>query len=348
MKPRTQVFFLSLAIAGISSGILYYFEEGAYRLILFGLLILSLCFFLFNYYIERIIYHKIKLVYKLIYNLKRDNDLKAAIGEYITDDPITDVEEQVKGWAIDKKKEIDQLKLMARYRKEFLANLSHEFKTPLFSMQGFIQTLLEDDLEDKNQTRLFLTKADKNIERLVALVRDLDEIARLESGQIQLNIVSFDVLQLVADVIEMSEAKATELHIKLSVRQEGNFKTFVDADKEKINQVFSNLIDNALKYGKHGGEVRIMLYDMGDKILLEVTDNGIGIAEQHLPRLFERFYRTDASRARSIGGSGLGLAIVKHILEAHNETIHVRSTEGIGTTFALTLQKTRKKPLTIT
>jgi two-component system phosphate regulon sensor histidine kinase PhoR len=265
------------------------------------------------------------------------------MGDYITDDPITDVEEQVKDWARDKKKEIDQLKLLAKYRKEFLANLSHEFKTPLFSIQGYIQMLLDDDLEDKNQTRNFLSKTDRNIERLVVLVNDLDEIAHLESGKVEMVIKSFELLQLIQDVKEMSEQKAKELKITLSIFKEGSFRSMVEADREKITQVLINLIDNALKYGKMGGKVKIMLFDMGEKVLVEVTDDGIGIAEQHLPRLFERFYRTDASRARSIGGSGLGLAIVKHILDAHNETIHVRSTEGIGTTFAFTLQKAGKK-----
>jgi two-component system phosphate regulon sensor histidine kinase PhoR len=343
MKPRIQVTLLSLLIAGIVTGAGLYLNVGAIVLLLLFTINFISCFFLFNYYIERIIFEKIKLVYKLIYNLKRDKDLKSAMGDYITDDPITDVEEQVKDWARDKKKEIDQLKLLAKYRKEFLANLSHEFKTPLFSIQGYIQMLLDDDLEDKNQTRNFLSKTDRNIERLVVLVNDLDEIAHLESGKVEMVIKSFELLQLIQDVKEMSEQKAKELKITLSIFKEGSFRSMVEADREKITQVLINLIDNALKYGKMGGKVKIMLFDMGEKVLVEVTDDGIGIAEQHLPRLFERFYRTDASRARSIGGSGLGLAIVKHILDAHNETIHVRSTEGIGTTFAFTLQKAGKK-----
>ncbi len=343
MKPRIQVTLLSLLIAGIVTGVGLYLNVGAIALLLLFTINFLSCFFLFNYYIERIIFEKIKLVYKLIYNLKRDKDLKSAMGDYITDDPITDVEEQVKDWARDKKKEIDQLKLLAKYRKEFLANLSHEFKTPLFSIQGYIQMLLDDDLEDKIQTRNFLSKTDRNIERLVVLVNDLDEIARLESGKVEMVIKPFELFQLVLDVKEMSEQKAKELKITLSAYKEGSFRSIVEADREKITQVFVNLIDNALKYGKMGGEVKIMLFDMGEKVLVEVTDDGIGIAEQHLSRLFERFYRTDASRARSIGGSGLGLAIVKHILDAHNETINVRSTEGIGTTFAFTLQKAGKK-----
>ncbi len=343
MKPRIQVTLLSLLIAGIVTGAGLYLNVGAIALLLLFTINFLSCFFLFNYYIERIIFEKIKLVYKLIYNLKRDKDLKSAMGDYITDDPITDVEEQVKDWARDKKKEIDQLKLLANYRKEFLANLSHEFKTPLFSIQGYTQMLLDDDLEDKTQTRNFLSKTDRNIERLVVLVNDLDEIARLESGKVEMVIKPFELFQLVQDVKEMSEQKAKELKITLSAYKEGSFRSIVEADREKITQVFINLIDNALKYGKMGGEVKIMLFDMGEKVLVEVTDDGIGIAEQHLSRLFERFYRTDASRARSIGGSGLGLAIVKHILDAHNETINVRSTEGIGTTFAFTLQKAGKK-----
>jgi two-component system phosphate regulon sensor histidine kinase PhoR len=272
-----------------------------------------------------------------------DKDLKSAIGEYVSDDPLNDVEQQVKDWARDKKTEIENLQKVAKYRKEFLANISHEFKTPLFTIQGYIQSLLDDDLDDKELVKKFLEKADKNIERLSVLINDLDEISKLESGQIKVNSSSFEVSILVNEIIDLFTERLKTAHIKIVFKKDGLFKTTVFADMNKIRQVFYNLIDNAIKYAKVNGTIKITCFEMDDRILIEVTDDGIGIAEQHLSRVFERFYRTDSSRSRQIGGSGLGLAIVKHIIEAHQQTINVRSTEGIGTTFAFTLPMAKKK-----
>jgi len=343
MNPRIYISFFSLILASIAGAISFYFDNDIKSAGLIVSVVFIFCFILFYYLVEKIIYKKIKLIYKLIYNLKMDKDLKSAIGEYVSDDPLNDVEQQVKDWARDKKTEIENLQKVAKYRKEFLANISHEFKTPLFTIQGYIQSLLDDDLDDKELIRKFLEKADKNIERLSVLVSDLDEISKLESGQIKINESSFLVSSLVNEIIDSFSDRLKKSNIKIVFKKEGLFKTTVFADVNKVRQVFNNLIDNAIKYAKVDGTIKITCFEMDDRILVEVTDNGIGIGEQHLSRVFERFYRTDASRSRQIGGSGLGLAIVKHIIEAHKQTINVRSTEGIGTTFAFTLPVAKKK-----
>lgn len=345
MHPRVLVSLFSLLVSFILTVIsIFVFKKlDAKELLLQFFISFIVCFFIFYYLIERIIFKKIKLVYKLIYNLKMDKELKSAIGEYVTDDPLNDVEKEVKDWARDKKKEIEELQKMANYRKEFLANISHEFKTPLFSIQGYINSLIDDNLEDKEHVKKFLQKTDKNIERLIVLVNDLDEISKLESGQVELNFTQFNIYPLIKEVAEQFAEKAKSLNIKIVTSKNDLSKTTVSGDIHKIRQVLINLIDNALKYGKSGGLIELELFEMDDRILVEVTDDGIGIAEKHLNRVFERFYRTDASRSRKIGGSGLGLAIVKHIIEAHKQTINVRSTEGVGTTFAFTLAKAKKK-----
>jgi two-component system phosphate regulon sensor histidine kinase PhoR len=339
MKPRVLVSILSFVCALVVSGLSYLLDKNLMHVLLIFSSAFLVSFFLFYVAIERYIYNKIKLVYKLISDLKMDKDLKEVIGDYLSDDPIRDVEEQVKDWARVKKTEIDRLKSVEHYRKEFLANISHEFKTPLFSIQGYVQSLLDEDLQDVEMVRGFLTKTNRNIERLVVLVQDLDEISKLESGQVKLNLAPFDFGALVNEVMESFEEKARSKGLKLRFVREPGFKPKVLADREKIRQIITNLIDNSLKYGNEGGWTEVRCFEMGDKVLIEVSDNGIGIDEQNLPRVFERFFRTDASRARSVGGSGLGLAIVKHIVEAHGQTIHVRSTLGVGTTFVFTLDR---------
>jgi two-component system phosphate regulon sensor histidine kinase PhoR len=293
----------------------------------------------FYYLIERFVYGKIKLIYKLIHNLKLGKDLKDALGEYVSADPINDVELEVKEWARDKKSEIDQLKDQEKFRREFLSNISHELKTPLFAIQGYIEALQEGDIEDPEMTKQFLEKASRNVDRLAFFIKDLDAISKLESGEIPVHYDRFNVVDLINEVIDSLELKAKKYNITLNFKEKYHSPTWVNADREKIRQVFVNLIDNSFKYGKSGGNTSIKTYELHDQILVEITDDGIGIEEKFLPRLFERFYRTDKSRSRQIGGSGLGLAIVKHIIEAHEQTITVRSTENIGSTFGFTLQR---------
>lgn len=253
-------------------------------------------------------------------------------------DPINDVENEVKEWARDKKNEIESLKSQEKFRREFLSNISHEFKTPLFSIQGYIEAIQDGDI-DEATTQKFLSKAAKNVDRLSFLIKDLDAISKLESGEVPINYSKFDLAQLIQEVTESLELKAKQYNISLIFKEKYHTATWVWADREKIRQVLVNLTDNSLKYGKPFGSTSYKTFSMHDKVLVEVTDDGSGIEEKYLPRLFERFYRTDRSRSRDEGGSGLGLAIVKHIIEAHQQTITVRSTQGIGSTFAFTLDK---------
>jgi two-component system phosphate regulon sensor histidine kinase PhoR len=307
--------------------------------VLFGVMAV-LSYFLFYYTLERFIYRKIKLVYKTIHNLKLNRFTKDILGKSLrSEDPLVDVQEEVQQWAEDSRKEIEGLKKAEQYRKEFLSNLSHEFKTPLFSIQGYVHTLLDGAMEDAEVNTHFLEKTANSVERLCNLVNDLEEIAKLESGEEQLEKETFDIYSLTKDVFEEIEYKANTHGMHFSVKKGCERPFYVYADKEKIRQVLVNLLDNSIKYGNENGNTIVSFYDMADNVLIEVTDDGIGIKEEHLPRLFERFYRVDKSRSREQGGTGLGLAIVKHLIEAHGQTINVRSKEGIGSTFGFTLTK---------
>ncbi len=333
--------FINACAVGISIACVnFYFQHSWLHFFITFAISFAISFFAFYYLFQRYIYNKIKLIYKLIHNLKLGKDLKDALGEKMSDDPINDVEQQVRDWAKEKKREIDALKDQEKFRREFLANISHEFKTPLFAIQGYIDALLDGTMqEDPEMAVQFLTKASQNLDRLTFLIKDLDEISKLESGQIPINYRKFDLVILVKEVLESMEDKAKAHDISLVFKEKYQSSMLVSADREKIRQVLVNLISNSIKYGKTQGHTYIRIYELFETVLVEVTDDGIGIEEKNLPRVFERFYRTDKSRSRKIGGSGLGLAIVKHIIEAHQQTINVRSTEGMGTTFAFTLEK---------
>jgi two-component system phosphate regulon sensor histidine kinase PhoR len=339
MKLWVLVFINALAVALSLAIINFYFQENLVDFFITFFVSLLTSYLVFYYLIERFVYGKIKLIYKLIHNLKLGKDLKDALGEYVSADPINDVELEVKEWARDKKSEIDQLKDQEKFRREFLSNISHELKTPLFAIQGYIEALQEGDIEDPEMTKQFLEKASRNVDRLAFFIKDLDAISKLESGEIPVHYDRFNVVDLINEVIDSLELKAKKYNITLNFKEKYHSPTWVNADREKIRQVFVNLIDNSFKYGKSGGNTSIKTFELHDQILVEITDDGIGIEEKFLPRLFERFYRTDKSRSRQIGGSGLGLAIVKHIIEAHEQTITVRSTENIGSTFGFTLQR---------
>jgi two-component system phosphate regulon sensor histidine kinase PhoR len=340
MKLRVLVFLNALAVAIALSIVNYYFSQKLIDMALtFGVAII-VSFVVFYYLIERFVYSKVKLIYKLIHNLKLGKDLKDALGEYVSSDPINDVEQEVMEWAREKKNEIESLKSQEQFRREFLSNISHEFKTPLFAIQGYIEAIQDGDI-DEATTHRFLNKAAKNVDRLSFLVKDLDAISKLESGEVPINYSKFDLAQLIQEVTESLELKARQYKISLVFKEKYHTPTWVWADREKIRQVLVNLTDNSLKYGREHGSTSFKTFSLHDQVLVEVTDDGSGIEEKYLPRLFERFYRTDRSRSREEGGSGLGLAIVKHILEAHEQTITVRSTQGIGSTFAFTLEKNK-------
>ncbi len=339
MKLWVLVFINALAVALSLSIINFYFQQKWIdSLITFSVSLIT-SYAVFYYLIERFVYSKIKLIYKLIHNLKLGKDLKDALGEYVSADPINDVENEVKEWAKDKKKEIDLLNQQEKFRREFLSNISHELKTPLFAIQGYIEALQDGDIDDPILSRQFLEKASRNADRLAFFIKDLDAISKLESGESPVLYEKFDIAELITDVIEAMELKAKKYNISLVFKEKYNTPTWVNADREKIRQVLVNLLDNSFKYGSNPGITSIKTFELHDQILVEITDNGIGIEEKYLPRLFERFYRIDKSRSRQIGGSGLGLAIVKHIIEAHQQTITVRSTENIGSTFGFTLEK---------
>ena len=245
-------------------------------------------------------------------------------------------------WGERQRKEIEVLQKNEVYRKEFLQNLAHEFKTPIFAIQGYVDTLLNGAIEDETVSKKFLEKAAKNTNRLVNLVNDLDEISRLERGEQLLYKQNFVIQELVMEVFDALSIKMQDKNIHTIIKKGCEAPITVFADKEKIKQVLDNLVENASKYGKQNGTIVASIYRTDDHhLLIEISDDGIGIDEEHLPRIFERFYRTDAARSRDKGGTGLGLAICKHLIEAHGETIHVRSTPDVGTTIGFTLSSKR-------
>jgi len=296
-------------------------------------------FALILYTLQTFIYRKIKLIYKFIYQIKASKREEFYYKNILPQKSIDEVREDVEKWAQQRKAEIEILQQNEAYRKEFLQNLSHELKTPIFAIQGYVDTLLDGAIDNISVNKKFLQNASRNIDRLVNLVDDLDEISALESGRQELNMQNFVVQDLVKDAYETLSIKADEKEIKCTIKKGCEFPLTVYADKEKIRQVFINLVDNAIKYGKHNGQIESSFYKVdGQKVLIEISDDGAGISEDHLNRIFERFYRTDVARSRKVGGSGLGLSICKHIIEAHGETIHVRSKVDVGTTFGFTLQ----------
>jgi len=296
-------------------------------------------YLLIRYFTERFIYRRIKLIYKFISQTKATPRQELFYKSVLPEKSLEEVSKDVEEWATQKKEEIEQLRKTEQYRKEFLQNLSHELKTPIFAIQGYVDTLLSGAMNKEELAKKFLSSASRNVDRLVNLVNDLDEISRLESGEQLLSKQNFIIQELIQDVYEALSLKATERGIRLQIKKGSDPHIYVYADKEKIRMVLINLADNAIKYGKQNGQVSFSSYKMDDGyVLIEISDDGHGIQEEHLPRIFERFYRTDLARSRKEGGSGLGLAICKHIIEAHGQRIHVRSTPDVGTTFGFTLE----------
>jgi two-component system phosphate regulon sensor histidine kinase PhoR len=247
---------------------------------------------------------------------------------------------EVQKFARDKKLEIETLKIREEYRREFLGNVSHELKTPLFTVQGYLLTLLDGAMGDKNIRKKYLQRAEKGVERLIYIVKDLDMITKLETGDINLDITKFNIIEVIQNVFDLLEMRASKKHITLTFDTKYAKPIWIIGDQEKVQQVVTNLVVNSIKYGKEGGTTEVSIEDLvNNKVIIRVTDNGEGIEKQHIPRLFERFYRVDKSGARSEGGSGLGLAIVKHIIEGHNEKIYIESRFGIGSEFSFTMEK---------
>jgi len=297
-------------------------------------------YFLYYYTLQRFIYRKIKLIYKFIYQTKATKREEYFYANVLPQKSIEEVSEDVQRWATQRKDEIELLKANEQFRKEFLMNLAHELRTPIFSIQGYIDTLLGGALNDPAVNMKFLSNASKSTDRLVRLVDDLDEISKLESGRIPLVQENFSIQELIKEVYEELAFKSKAKNIPLQLKKGTERPLFVYADKQKIKQVLVNLVDNAIKYGNDGSAVITGCYEVdGKRVYIEVSDDGPGIAEEHMPRIFERFYRADRSRARAIGGTGLGLAIVKHIIEAHGHTVTARSKPGVGSSFGFTLDR---------
>ncbi|NJC25375.1 sensor histidine kinase [Neolewinella antarctica] len=291
-------------------------------------------------YLDRYIYRKIKLIYKSIHAQKVSADAKRET-TYLDQPIIEDVEKEVAEWAAVKEQEQDQYESFALYRRRYIGDISHELKTPIFNIQGYLDTILDDKavMKDQKFVRKFLRKAARNVERLQTIVEDLSAISRLESGELVLDMEVFNVRELATEVIEEMDLKSQDMEVTLGFKEGADTGFLVRADRESIRQVIINLVSNSLKYGVPNGATRIGFYDMDKYILCEVADDGIGIPEKHVPHVFDRFYRVDKSRSRQKGGSGLGLSIVKHIIEAHQQTINVRSSVGLGTTIGITLAK---------
>jgi two-component system, OmpR family, phosphate regulon sensor histidine kinase PhoR len=302
--------------------------SGSYGLILFTL--------------EKFIYRKIKLIYKLIHQTKATKKEEVYFKYILPQKSIDEVREDVEKWGEKRNEEIELLKKNEAYRKEFLQNLAHEFKTPIFAIQGYVDTLLNGAMDDTVIRKKFLENAAKNVDRLVNLMNDLDEISTLERGEQLLYKQNFVVQDLIREIFESLSIKTHPKNIRTAIKKGCESPITVFGDKEKIRMVLINLVENATKYGKLNGSIVASVYKIDEKnVLIEVSDDGIGIEEEHLMRIFERFYRTDAARSRDRGGTGLGLAICKHIIEAHGQSVHVRSTPDVGTTIGFTLESRR-------
>lgn len=339
-SPRT----IALFGASISFILVFVISYAVFNHILNCAIVATLVFIIVFatvwYYVQQIVDKKIRTIYKFI-NQTKASKRESFYNENLLPHPtLQDVSIDVENWANDNKAAFTLLEKNEQYRREFLQNLSHELKTPVFSIQGYVESLLDGALYNEEVNVRFLQNTSKSIDRLISLLHDLDEITSLENHQQQLTLSSFAINDLITEVYESLQIQTKENNIHLISNKNNTTHLKVWADKEKIRQVLTNLIVNAIKYGKQNGTITttIELYDT-KQLLIEITDDGSGIAQEHLNRIFERFYRTDMARERKIGGSGLGLAICKHIIEAHNQTIHVRSQIGVGSTFGFTMQR---------
>ena len=330
--------YITLLLTGMLS--LFLFFTSAFNIwILLGFLITSyaISFFIIQYRVERFIYRRVKKIYDDLTLLESASLRK----QPITTDMAT-LTQEIGKFAKDKKLEIETLKVREEYRKEFLGNISHELKTPLFTVQGYILTLLDGAMDDEKFRGKYLERANKGVERLIYIVQDLDMITKLEVGDLSLTIESFNIVDVVQSVFDLLEMKSAKKKITLTFDMVYLDPIMVSADKERIRQVLTNLVVNSIKYGSIKGTTEISIENLiKNKVIVRVTDNGEGIAKANVPRLFERFYRIDKSGSRKEGGSGLGLSIVKHIIEAHDEKIYIESELSVGSEFSFTLEKVK-------
>lgn len=343
-KPGSIALVLALLVSSLATLlfailIISFYENIFWPALIFGPVLFIISYVIIRQSINRFIYEKLKIIYRTIGNLKTNVNTHMSNSSR-NEDVLDIVNQAVLEWSKEQKMEIDELKKMAAYRREFLGNVSHELKTPIFNIQGYVLTLLDGGIYDEEINMKYLARAKKSVNRLIAIVEDLEEISKFESGELVLKKTVFDLNILIREVIDYMDMKATAHHVKVKLHTAQNDDFMVRADQKRIRQVLINLIDNAIKYGDQtNGKVDIWVYDFHDYYLTEITDNGSGIPEEFLFRVFERFFRTDTARSRQKGGSGLGLAIVKHIIEAHQQKISVRNNHDKGSTFSFTLKK---------
>lgn len=329
--------YVTLFTSVLIIAFLYVYHSVNWQVVFYPLICFPICFVIVQYRVERFIYRRVKKIY---------DDLTLLESTSLRQQPITTdmgtLTREIDKYARNKKFEIETLKIREEYRKEFIGNVSHELKTPLFTVQGYILTLLDGGIEDLKVRKKYLLRASKGVERLTYIIKDLDMITKLEVGDLSLEKESFDAVKVVQNVFDLFEMKAAKKHITLTFDLDYTEPIMVYADKERIQQVLTNLIVNSIKYGREKGTTEVSIENLiKNKAIIRVTDNGEGIAKANLQRLFERFYRVDKSGSRKEGGSGLGLSIVKHIIEAHEEKIYIESELGVGSEFSFTLEKTK-------
>ena len=329
--------YITLFATSLLAGLAFLYTIDWQAIVLVFVIVFLFSFLVLQYRVERFIYRRVKKIYDDISLLESSNFRNKSI----TTDMVT-LTRELEKFARDKKIEIETLKIREEYRREFLGNVSHELKTPLFTVQGYILTLLDGAMNDKVLRKKYLQRAEKGVERLIYIVQDLDMITKMEVGDLNLTFTKFNILEVIQNVFDLLEMKADKKGIILMFDMKYIKPIMVYGDKEKIQQVLTNLVVNSIKYGKENGSTEVGIEDLvNNKIIIRVKDNGEGIEQKHIPRLFERFYRVDKSGARTEGGSGLGLAIVKHIIEGHDEKLYVESEHGKGSEFSFTLEKTK-------
>ncbi|MBN2612276.1 MAG: sensor histidine kinase [Bacteroidales bacterium] len=342
LTPRQTAIYIALfasfvTVAAVIVIYLLNLKGGELLALIAGLLVFLSVFIFSSSYINKIILQKIIPLYKTIQNVSISK--KDIPNDFDDKDILKAVRKDVILWAKRKTLEIAHLQQLEKYRREYIGNVSHELKTPLFNIQGYILTLLDGGLEDASINRHYLERAEKSVNRLISIINDLDSISRLESGELKLELVKCNIVKIFEESFEIHEMMAAERGIKLRFARKSDKPVPVLADKKRILEAINNLIANSIKYGKKNGTTTVDFIDMEDNVMIEVTDNGIGIEQKDMPRIFERFFRTDKSRSREMGGTGLGLSIVKHIIEAHGQTINVHSEAGEGSSFSFTLKK---------
>jgi len=335
-KNPYQFALISASLIAIGNYfILLLFYGYTSKSLIISILIFIISFIIIQYRIQGFLFKRFKELYQDLDMLDSTQINKSSISTDM-DSLMKNIEE----FAKNKKIEIEALKLKEQYRKEFIGNVAHELKTPIFTIQGYISNLLDGAMDDKELLNKYLKRTDNSVERLSYIIKDLDLITQLESSTMNLNISSFNMIDLIFNIFDHLEIKSSKRNIKLVFDKKYNNEILVSADKERIGQVLTNLLVNSINYGRDKGTTEVSINDLTkEKLIVRVTDNGEGISKKHFPRLFERFYRVDISRSRKHGGSGLGLAIVKHIIDAHNENIYINSKPGVGSEFSFTLQK---------